>query len=68
MVNNGKNGILVKPKEKKILSKAIEKLYLDKKFREKLSRRARTEVINNWDWSIKIKELEKIYYGIINND
>lgn len=60
-IKNGKNGLLVKPKDPTDAYKKMYSLLQDYKLQEKISKEANREVLANWSWEIRIKELEKIY-------
>ncbi len=62
------NGILVRAKNVRDISQAIELLYKDEKLRLKLGQKARRDIIRQWDWRIKIKDLERIYEKISNHN
>ena len=67
-IKNGKNGILIKSHDASSLAEAIKLIYNDNKLRERFSKNARTEIINNWDWGVKIKKVEKIYEKILSDN
>lgn len=66
-IRNGKNGLLVKPKNTIDLAKAIKLVYDNNNLREWLSKNAREEIVKNWDWEIKIKKVEKVYEKLLSS-
>ncbi len=65
---NKKNSLTVSPHNSEQLKLAIEILLKNDVLRNKLIRVAQEDLINNWSWNKKIKELESIYFEcIINN-
>lgn len=66
-IENGKDGILVKPLDSVDLKKAIEKLLYDEEYRIELGKNARKKILSNWNWKIRIKELEDTYKKILEN-
>lgn len=62
------NGLLVKPQNSKELATAIKKLYQDKKMAYRLGKQARKSIESFWSWKKKIKQVEKIYAKILNNN
>lgn len=66
-IKNGRNGILVKPKNAMVLADAIKVMCRDSNLREKLSKNARAEIVKNWDWDIKIRKVEGIYKKLLSH-
>ncbi len=64
IIQNGKTGILVKPKDSKELARAILKLVQDKKLRKKLGKNAYKTVKEQYDLAKEVNEYIKIYKEI----
>ncbi len=60
-LKNNKNGLLVEPHNVTELTSAIEKLLNDDKLRNSLGKKARADIVRNWTWETRAKELIKIY-------
>jgi glycosyltransferase involved in cell wall biosynthesis len=60
-IKNGKNGLLVPPKDSESLAKTIIKLLTNETYRQRMGKQARKFIVKNWDWSKRIKKLELIY-------
>lgn len=56
IVENGKSGILVEPKNIKELANAIKKITNDKNFAEKCGKTARESVRKKFDWEVSIQK------------
>lgn len=67
VIESGENGILVRPGKPQEIANAVVKIYRDKGFRCKISKKA-IETINN-KFSIKnwVKEIEAVYSEIVYN-
>jgi len=63
-VINNFNGLLVDPENTKELANSITKLIKDKNLRQKLGNQGKQRVLNNFQWSKKIKE---IYHYLISS-
>lgn len=64
-IKNGRNGILVKPKNARALANAINMISRNSNLRDRLSKNARAEIVKNWDWDIKIRKVERIYEKLL---
>ena len=56
IVEDGVNGILVRPGDVKDLAKAIKTLLIDTKTRYMIASRARQSVIEKFDWQVAVKK------------
>ncbi len=65
IIDDGKNGILVPPKDSKALARAIEKLLNDEKLRETMSEKNHKDVKNLYDVKRMVKSTEEIYTSIL---
>jgi glycosyltransferase involved in cell wall biosynthesis len=61
---DGKNGLLVKPESSIDIAESVSKLLLDESLRIELGNSGRKMIENDWDWTKKIKIVEKIYESI----
>jgi len=55
------NGMLFKPRNIGQLSSLIIESLTNQKLRDRLGKNARKEIVTNWTWKKRIKELESIY-------
>jgi len=67
-IKNGINGFMVQPKSSKAISDKIKYLFKNPELLEKTGNQSRKDVVSHWDWSKKIKDLEKNYEEIISNN
>ena len=65
VVENGVTGIVVPPSNTLELSKAIEKLILDKTLRIKMGKAGRDRVETMYNWENNVSEMIDIYKGIV---
>jgi len=65
IVEHGKDGILVRPKDVKGLSKAILTLLEDPGLCEEMGRKARERVVKEFDWDVKADKVLKIYREVL---
>jgi len=65
VVESGKNGILVPPKNPKKLAGALITLLHNKRKRKKLGKNARKTVVKKYDWKVLTDKFERIYNGMI---
>ena len=65
VVENGVTGIVVPPANTLELSKAIEKLILDKTLRIKMGKAGRDRVETMYNWENNVSEMIDIYKGIV---
>ncbi|MBD3228132.1 MAG: glycosyltransferase [Candidatus Lokiarchaeota archaeon] len=68
VVQNGKTGLLVPPRNVKKLAEAIIFLLQNKKIREKLGKNGRKHVVNNFNWDKTVQKIIKIYKSLVNNE
>ena len=61
IIENGKHGILVKPKDPDALARAILMLLQDRKMRVQLGKAARQLAIKKFNWDNVIKKIDKVY-------
>lgn len=64
LIDNFKNGVLVPPKNPKILASIMIKLLKDDILRDQLGTNARAHVIKNFDWEIITSKFDNIYKDI----
>jgi len=50
------------------LADTIEKILSDDKMRAEIGENARKEIVENWDWKKKIKEVEGFYHEIVSHN
>lgn len=67
VIENGKSGILIKPKNEIQLANAIISLLKNKEKREYLGNNAKKIIIAKFSWDRKIKEFERLLKKIINH-
>lgn len=67
IVENGRNGFLVKPKDVKGLSEAILTLLHDKNLANKLAQEGRRTVESKFTWKNTIEQISKAYEKILSN-
>lgn len=66
VMRDKKTGFIVSKKDPEGAVKKIEELILDKDLRERMGRRARDFVIENYNWQENIKIIENLYKKILN--
>lgn len=66
-IKDGKNGIIVPPKNSTQLSKAIRKLFDDNQTREMMSSN-NLKRIEMFEWEEIADQTEDLYYGLLNNN
>ena len=64
IITNGKNGLLIKPKDQESLYLAMEKILLDLKFRKSLAKPARVNIIRNYRRDKFLKEILALYSNL----
>jgi glycosyltransferase involved in cell wall biosynthesis len=62
-VENGKDGILMKPHDVRSLTDSIRYLMEDEKARKRLERNARKKAIQ-YDWTVTTKKFEEFYEAL----
>lgn len=62
-----KNALLVNPKDSKDIALKIYTLYNDKELYNKISENCYKEVLKNYTWESKCKEIIYVYEGIVND-
>lgn len=65
IITNGKNGILVPPKDSKALENCLRKILTDNNFAVSLGTKAREYVIKEADNKLCVKKLEHFYESVI---
>jgi glycosyltransferase involved in cell wall biosynthesis len=65
VVTNGKDGLLVPPKDPLMLAESIERLLNDETFRAALSKNARVLMANRYDWALITEMVERQYRDIL---
>ncbi len=65
-VENGKAGLLVKPRDIDSLAKAIDFLLSYPKKAEKIGKRARKMVLKNYTWEKNAEKMIEIYKKVLN--
>jgi len=65
VVDDGKNGFLVKVKDSKSLTNKIEKLILDSELRNIMGKNGRIKVLKEFDVDIVVKQYTELYEKII---
>ena len=65
LIDNGKNGLLVPPKDPEALAKAIIKILKNPKLAKKMGRNGYMNVMDNFTWSKKIKKTNDLFADII---
>ena len=68
VVENGVTGIVVKVKDTDATAAAIERLINDESFRKQLGINGRKRVLEKYDWSENVKQMNSIYNDILNKD
>jgi L-malate glycosyltransferase len=61
VIEDGKTGILVPPKNVEQTSRALEKLIIDKELRLEMGKNGRSKVENQYDWSKNSQEMIDLY-------
>lgn len=61
LIESGKNGLLVEPKNIENLTNAIEKLILNKELRTKFGKMARAKIINEFSWERSLTLMLNLY-------
>jgi len=64
VIANGKNGMLVPPKNPEKMAEAILSLLDNKYLREKIGESARDHVKKNYDWEIIASKIEQVYESV----
>jgi len=67
VVEEGKNGFVVPPRNTEETAKAIERLLLNKDLREKMGQAGRERVKAIYDWNLCVDKMIGIYRGFIKN-
>lgn len=67
VVEEGKNGFVVPPRNTEETAKAIERLLLNKDLREKMGQAGRERVMAIYDWNLCVDKMVGIYRGFIKN-
>ena len=65
IVQDGKNGFLVEPKDPGAIADKITRLLQDKDLQQKMSEYGRSYVVNNFSWKSKARELHATYQKLI---
>ncbi len=65
ITNFGENCVLVPPKDPRLLAEGILRLLNSKEEAEKLANSGYQEVLQNYTWEKKAKEIEQIYYNAL---
>ena len=65
VINNDETGLLVKPKDSKGISSAIEKLHKDKELWDKLRKNGINEVKEKYDWKMIVDKTEKVFKSVV---
>ena len=63
-IEDGVTGMLVLPQNVEALADAMMKLLSDEQLRERLGNQAYQKIVAGWSWEAKIKDLERIYFGV----
>jgi glycosyltransferase involved in cell wall biosynthesis len=64
IIENGVNGVLVKPGDSAEVANAIEKLLVDSEIKDRIAARARQSVIEKFDWEVIVNEYREIIESI----
>jgi len=67
VVEEGKTGFVVPPRNPEEIAKAIERLILNKDLREKMGQAGRERVMAIYDWNLCVDKMVGIYRGFIKN-
>jgi glycosyltransferase involved in cell wall biosynthesis len=65
VITDGETGLLVPPRNPKMLAEAILKLLNNEGLRRRMGAKGREHVIANYDWEITVDRIENIYRRII---
>jgi glycosyltransferase involved in cell wall biosynthesis len=65
LVNDGKNGLLVKPGNPEALAKAISELLGDPLLRDRFGQSSRHLILDNYSKEVVMKQVEQIYHEVI---
>ena len=65
IVQDGKNGFLVEPKDPGALADKITRLIQDKDLQRKMAEYGRSYVVDNFSWKSKARELHATYQKLI---
>jgi L-malate glycosyltransferase len=65
VITDGETGLLVPPRNPKMLAEAILKLLNDESLRSRMGAKGREHVVGNYDWEIIVDRIENIYRRII---
>jgi len=68
LIEDGKSGILVPPKNPEAIAKVIKKLFSDSSLRKKIGKEARKKIIKDFNIKKEAEKLEKIFYQAIKNE
>jgi len=68
IIENGKDGLLIRPGDAKELSRAIVSLIKDKKRSNKIANAARKKVMNRFSSKIMAEQTRKYYYDILKKE
>ena len=63
-IRSNKNGVLVEPEDSESLEKAIRHLLASPELAGSLGKEARRDVLKNWTWETKAKELAHYYRSV----
>ena len=66
-MNQDSDGILVAPKNPRMLADAIRKLLEDRELREKYGREGRKFVEQHFSWETIVKKLTEVYKNMLGN-
>lgn len=61
LIENGKNGILLSPKDPQAIADAVERLFADEGAREKLGKAGREKIETDFNVQIEAKKLQRIF-------
>ena len=65
IIEDGINGILVPCKDSKLMAKAIQKIYHDKKLSKKIGNAARKQIIEKFTIEHQVAAIEKVYESLL---
>ena len=61
VVLDGKTGVVIQKDDPQALAAALERLILDKSFRDELGMNARENVIEKYDWNVNVSQMIRMY-------
>jgi len=61
VITDGETGLLVPPRDPRLLAEAILKLLDDEQLRTKIGANARKHVLENYDWPLVVDRVERVY-------